>query len=129
MFPTRPAARWPTSRSMSATALFLPANPNSTPSPAGTLRLRQPAPASTSGKLHFPLRLPRHARARTYRPAAFGRGSPVAGRREKDHYATLNIRRDATLQEIKAAYRILARKVLFASPSPSYRVEIGVALY
>jgi molecular chaperone DnaJ len=44
----------------------------------------------------------------------------VAERREKDHYATLNIRRDATLQEIKAAYRILARKVLFASPS--YRV-------
>ncbi|CAD6210236.1 unnamed protein product [Miscanthus lutarioriparius] len=93
---------------MSATALFLPANPNSTPSPASTLR--QPAPASTSGKLHFPLRLPRHARSRTYRPAAFGRGSPVAGRKEKDHYATLNIRRDATLQEIKAAYRILARK-------------------
>lgn len=34
----------------------------------------------------------------------------MAERREKDHYATLNIRRDATLQEIKAAYRILARK-------------------
>ena len=120
MFPTRPAARWPTSSSMSATALFLPANQSSTSSAASTLR--QPAPASTSGKLHFPLRLPRHARARTYRPAAFGRGSPVAGRKEKDHYATLNIRRDATLQEIKAAYRILARKVLLAFPSPSYRV-------
>ncbi|ONL95206.1 Molecular chaperone Hsp40/DnaJ family protein [Zea mays] len=96
---------------MSATVFFLPANPSSTASPANTLR--QLTPASTSGKLHFaafPLRLPRHACARTYRSAAFGRGSPVAGRREKDYYATLNIRRDSTLQEIKSAYRILARK-------------------
>ncbi|XP_066388470.1 uncharacterized protein [Miscanthus floridulus] len=108
MFPTRPAARLPTSSSMSATALFLPANQSSTSSAASTLG--QPAPASTSAKLHFSLRLPHHARAITYRPAAFGRGSPVAGRREKDHYATLNIRRDATLQEIKATYQILARK-------------------
>ncbi|PWZ58336.1 Chaperone protein dnaJ A6, chloroplastic [Zea mays] len=111
MYPPRPAARLPPSSSMSATVFFLPANPSSTASPANTLR--QLTPASTSGKLHFaafPLRLPRHACARTYRSAAFGRGSPVAGRRGKDYYATLNIRRDSTLQEIKSAYRILARK-------------------
>lgn len=131
MYPARPAARLPPSSSMSATVLFLTANPSSTASPANTFR--QLTPASTSGKLHFPafpLRLPRHACARTYRSAAFGRGSPVAGRREKDYYATLNIRRDSTLQEIKSAYRILARKVLCASPSSSYRVVyIGVLLY
>ncbi|KAJ1298179.1 hypothetical protein BS78_01G434100 [Paspalum vaginatum] len=86
---------------MSAAPLFLPANPNSTPSPAYSLRY--PAPISTSGKHRFRLRLPRHA-------AALGRGSPAAGRRERDYYATLNIRRDATLQEVKAAYRTLARK-------------------
>jgi hypothetical protein len=98
---------------VSATALFLPANPNPTPCSAGLA-----PPASTSGLLHFHfrLRLPRHARARTYLPAAFGSGSPAAGRREKDYYATLNIRRDATLQEVKAAYRTLARKVLLLSP-------------
>ncbi|XP_062210406.1 uncharacterized protein LOC133911931 isoform X2 [Phragmites australis] len=106
MFPTRSAALWPPSHSMSATALFLPANP--TPSPAYSLR--HPPPASNYGELHFRLRLPRHARARTHLPAAFGRGSPAAGRREKDYYATLNISRDATLQEVKAAYRTLARK-------------------
>ncbi|KAF8673791.1 hypothetical protein HU200_048546 [Digitaria exilis] len=82
---------------MSATALFLPAN-------------LSPPPATTSGELHFRLRLPRHARSRTSLPAAYGRGSPAAARREKDYYATLNIRRDATLQEVKAAYRTLARK-------------------
>ncbi|RLN19900.1 chaperone protein DnaJ-like [Panicum miliaceum] len=93
---------------MSATALFLPANPN--PAPSLPCSFRQTTPASTSDVLHFRLRLPRHARARTHLPAAFGRGSPAAGRGEKDYYATLNIRRDATLQEVKAAYRTLARK-------------------
>ncbi|XP_039785660.1 chaperone protein DnaJ-like isoform X4 [Panicum virgatum] len=94
---------------MSATALFLPANPN--PTPRLPCSFRQTTPASTSDELHFRLRLPRHARARTRLPAAFGRGSPAAGRGEKkDYYATLNIRRDASLQEVKAAYRTLARK-------------------
>ncbi|CAL4913323.1 unnamed protein product [Urochloa decumbens] len=105
MFPTRPAAP---SSSMSAAALFLPANPY--PTPSLPYSLRQPTPTSTSEELRFRLRLPRHAPARTHLPAAFGRGSPAAGRREKDYYATLNIRRDATLQEVKAAYRTLARK-------------------
>ncbi|CAL4938307.1 unnamed protein product [Urochloa decumbens] len=108
MFPTRPAARRPPSSSMSAAALFVPANPY--PTPTLLYSLRQATPASTSGELRFRLRLPRHAPARTHLPAAFGRGSPSAGRREKDYYATLNIRRDATLQEVKAAYRTLARK-------------------
>jgi len=108
---------------MSATALFLPANPN--PTPRLPFSFRQTTPVSTSDELHFRLRLPlpRHARARTRLPAAFGRGSPAAGRGEKkDYYATLNIRRDATLQEVKAAYRTLARKVPLSSlsfPRPS----------
>ena len=106
---------------MSATALFLPANPN--PTPRLPCSFRQTTPASTSDELHFRLRLPRHARARTRLPAAFGRGSTAAGRGEKkDYYATLNIRRDATLQEVKAAYRTLARKVPLSSlsfPCPS----------
>ncbi|CAN6290181.1 unnamed protein product [Urochloa humidicola] len=93
---------------MSPAALFLPANPY--PTPSLPYSLRQPTPAFTSQELRFRLRLPRHAPARTHLPAAFGRGSPAAGRREKDYYATLNIRRDATLQEVKAAYRTLARK-------------------
>ncbi|CAN6307483.1 unnamed protein product [Urochloa humidicola] len=109
MFPTWPAARRPPSSSMSAAALFLPANPNPTPSLPYALRQATPALTSTSEELRFRLRLPRHAHARTHLPAAIGRGSP-AGRREKDYYATLNIRRDATLQEVKAAYRTLARK-------------------
>ncbi|CAN6295957.1 unnamed protein product [Urochloa humidicola] len=110
MFPRRPAARRPPSSSMSAAALFLPANPNPTPSLPYSLRQAIPASTSTSEELRFRLRLPRHAHARTHLPAALGRGSPAAGRREKDYYATLNIRRDATLQEVKAAYRTLARK-------------------
>lgn len=125
MFPTWPAARWPPSRSISATALFLPANPNPTPSPGFSL---SPLPATTSGELHFRLRPPRHARSRTSLPAAYGRGSPAAGRKEKDYYATLNIRRDATLQEVKAAYRTLARKVVCSLPLPlpfSHHVRLG----
>ncbi|KAK1651922.1 hypothetical protein QYE76_069727 [Lolium multiflorum] len=99
---------------MAAALLFLPANPN--PPPNTTSPPRPPRP-STSGRLHSRPRLvPRRtrARARTHLPAAFGRGSPAAGaaaeRGGKDYYSTLNIRRDATLREVKSAYRILARK-------------------
>uniref|UniRef100_A0A0E0KAP0 J domain-containing protein n=1 Tax=Oryza punctata TaxID=4537 RepID=A0A0E0KAP0_ORYPU len=88
-----------------AAALFVPANPNPTPNPASTTR-RQPLAVSRV------LRFPRLARARTHLTAAFGRGSPAAAaeRGGKDYYATLNLRRDATLQEVKTAYRTLARK-------------------
>uniref|UniRef100_A0ACD5XMQ9 Uncharacterized protein n=1 Tax=Avena sativa TaxID=4498 RepID=A0ACD5XMQ9_AVESA len=101
----------PLVRSMAA-ALFLPTNPNPTANPTSSLRPPRP---STSGELHFRPRLaPRRARARTHLPAAFGRGSPAAAaaaeRGGKDYYATLNIRRDATLKEVKSAYRSLARK-------------------
>ncbi|KAL5217968.1 hypothetical protein ABZP36_018652 [Zizania latifolia] len=94
-----------------AAVLFVPANPNPTPIPTSSLRSTPPA---VSSELRFPFRLPRRARARTHLPAAFGRGSPKAAaaaeRGGKDYYATLNLRRDATLQEVKTAYRTLARK-------------------
>ncbi|KAL6649514.1 hypothetical protein ACP70R_013738 [Stipagrostis hirtigluma subsp. patula] len=99
---------------MSAAVLFLPANPNPTCSPIYSTR-HTPS-TSFCGKLHshFGLRLPRRTRPRIHLPAAFGRGSPAAAAaatgRKEDYYATLNIRRDATLQEVKAAYRTLARK-------------------
>ncbi|GJN24602.1 hypothetical protein PR202_gb12353 [Eleusine coracana subsp. coracana] len=51
--------------------------------------------------------------ARNHVFAAFGKGSfakAATGRSEKDYYATLNIRHDATLQEVNAAYRTLAHK-------------------
>uniref|UniRef100_A0A0E0CL16 J domain-containing protein n=1 Tax=Oryza meridionalis TaxID=40149 RepID=A0A0E0CL16_9ORYZ len=88
-----------------AAALVVPANPNPTPNP--TTSLRPPSRAASSV-----LRFPRRARARTHLTAAFGRGSPAAAaeRGGKDYYATLNLRRDATLQEVKTAYRTLARK-------------------
>jgi molecular chaperone DnaJ len=101
-----------------AAVLFLPANPN--PPPSTTPSLRTPRPC-TSGELHFRPRLvPCRARARTLLPAAFGRDSPAAAaaaaeRGGKDYYATLNIRRDATLKEVKSAYRTLARKVPLSS--------------
>ncbi|KAK3150909.1 hypothetical protein QOZ80_3AG0239290 [Eleusine coracana subsp. coracana] len=93
---------------MSASALFHAATPNPTPIPACSLR-RLP-PHSIPCNLHLRLR---RARSRTRVFAAFGKGSSAeaaTGRKEKDYYATLNIRRDATLQEVKAAYRTLARK-------------------
>ncbi|EEC74785.1 hypothetical protein OsI_10570 [Oryza sativa Indica Group] len=88
-----------------AAALIVPANPNPTPNP--TSSLRPPSRAASSV-----LRFPRRDRARTHLTAAFGRGSPAAAaeRGGKDYYATLNLRRDATLQEVKTAYRTLARK-------------------
>uniref|UniRef100_A0A3B6JJZ6 J domain-containing protein n=2 Tax=Triticum aestivum TaxID=4565 RepID=A0A3B6JJZ6_WHEAT len=96
-----------------AAALYLPANPNPTPNPTSSLRPPLPRP-STSGELHFrPRPVPRRARARTHLPAAFGRRPPAAAAAErggKDYYATLNVRRDATLKEVKSAYRTLARK-------------------
>ncbi|KAL6867405.1 hypothetical protein ACP4OV_015429 [Aristida adscensionis] len=98
---------------MSAAVLSLPANPNPAPGPIHSARHTPPASFSGGLHSHFGLRLPRRARARTHLPAAFGRASPAAaagGRKERDHYATLNIRRDATLQEVKVAYRTLARK-------------------
>uniref|UniRef100_A0A453ILN9 J domain-containing protein n=1 Tax=Aegilops tauschii subsp. strangulata TaxID=200361 RepID=A0A453ILN9_AEGTS len=102
----------PPPRSMAA-ALYLPANPNPTPNPTSSLRPPLPRP-STSGELHFrPRPVPRRARARTHLPAAFGRRPPAAAAAErggKDYYATLNVRRDATLKEVKSAYRTLARK-------------------
>ncbi|VAH88313.1 unnamed protein product [Triticum turgidum subsp. durum] len=96
-----------------AAALYLPADPNPPPNPTSTLRQPLPRP-STSGELHFRPRLvPRRARARTHLPAAFGRRPPAAAAAErggKDYYATLNVRRDATMKEVKSAYRTLARK-------------------
>uniref|UniRef100_A0A0D9VRD7 J domain-containing protein n=1 Tax=Leersia perrieri TaxID=77586 RepID=A0A0D9VRD7_9ORYZ len=85
-----------------AAALLVPANPN----PTSSLR---PQPLAVSSVLRFPSR----ARGRTHLTAAFGRGSAAAAERAgkaKDYYATLNLRRDATLQEVKTAYRSLARK-------------------
>ncbi|VAI08222.1 unnamed protein product [Triticum turgidum subsp. durum] len=96
-----------------AAALYLPANPNPTRNPTSSLRPSLPRP-STSGELHFRPRLvPRRARARTHLPSAFGRRPPAAAaaaRGGKDYYATLNVPRDATLKEVKSAYRTLARK-------------------
>ncbi|VAH88311.1 unnamed protein product [Triticum turgidum subsp. durum] len=93
-----------------AAALYLPADPNPPPNPTSTLRQPLPRP-STSGELHFRPRLvPRRARARTHLPAAFGRRPPAAAAAErggKDYYATLNVRRDATMKEVKSAYRTL----------------------
>uniref|UniRef100_J3LLI0 J domain-containing protein n=2 Tax=Oryza brachyantha TaxID=4533 RepID=J3LLI0_ORYBR len=88
-----------------AAALFVAANSNPTPNPAPSLHPQQRAVCCV-------LRFPRRARARTHLTAAFGRGSPVAApeRSGKDYYATLNLRREATLQEVKTAYRTLARK-------------------
>lgn len=96
-----------------AAALIVPANPNPTPNP--TSSLRPPSRAASSV-----LRFPRRDRARTHLTAAFGRGSPAAAaeRGGKDYYATLNLRRDATLQEVKTAYRTLARKVLHLHSPP-----------
>ncbi|KAK3147952.1 hypothetical protein QOZ80_3BG0288750 [Eleusine coracana subsp. coracana] len=96
------------SRSMSASALFHPATP--TPTPSSACSLRHLPPHFIPCNLHLRLR---RARSRTRVFAAFGKGSSAeaaTGRKEKDYYATLNIRRDATLQEVKAAYRTLARK-------------------
>ena len=56
-------------------------------------------------------------------PAFHFRRAPLPARGGKDYYATLNVPRDATLKEVKSAYRTLARKVLLSRflplPCPS----------
>jgi len=76
--------------------------------PAHSFRHQFPQP---NASFYLPPTLPIFSRVRRFGISGGYRRRVITMAAGTDHYSTLNVNRNATLQEIKSSYRKLARKV------------------
>ncbi|OAY83055.1 Chaperone protein DnaJ [Ananas comosus] len=94
-----------------ATSPLLLSNPSLSFSlPPLSPRRRSLSSAAAAEPRFSPLRVGHRRRRRRLCGVAAAKGDAAAAAATKDYYVTLNLRRNATLQEIKSSYRSLARK-------------------